>query len=144
MKLQVSLSRIHHFCSAHRLHSPELSDLANLEIYEKCNNPEGHGHDYYAEVTITGEPDKDTGMILPLEDMDHKIRSVLDQLDYKHLDREVEFFKTHLSTGEIIIQYLWQELEKHFPDGMLHYLKLWETSNNYFELGRNLQIVKDG
>jgi len=137
VSLQVSLSRIHHFSSAHRLHSPQLSDTANIGVYEKCNNPQGHGHDYYVEITISGIPGADTGMILPMEEMDQKIRNVLDQLDYKHLDKEVEFFKTHLSTGEIIIQYLWQELDRQFPAGMLHYLKLWETNNNYFELGKS-------
>ena len=137
MNLRVSLSRIHHFSSAHRLHSPDLSDVANVDVYDKCNNPQGHGHDYYVEVTITGKPDTDTGMIVPLEEMDQKIRNVLDQLDYKHLDKEVDFFKSHLSTGEVIIQYLWQELDKQFPADMLHYLKLWETNNNYFELGKS-------
>ena len=58
-------------------------------------------------------------------------------MDHKHLDKEVEFFRENLSSGEIIIQYLWQELEKQFPNDMLHHLKLWETNNNYFEFGRN-------
>jgi 6-pyruvoyltetrahydropterin/6-carboxytetrahydropterin synthase len=137
MAEHVTLSRIHRFSSAHRLHSNALSGVENQEVYDKCNNPNGHGHDYYVEISLIGTPDTKTGMIIPLDELDQRIRKVLDIIDYKHLDKEVEFFKSHLSTGEIIIQYLWQELEKQFPAGMLYHLKLWETSNNYFELGGN-------
>lgn len=135
MAEHISLSRIHRFSAAHRLHSEALSGDENQEVYDKCNNPHGHGHDYYVEISLIGIPDAKTGMIIPLDELDQRIRNVLDIIDYKHLDKEVEFFESNLSTGEIIIQYLWQELDKQFPKGMLHHLKLWETNNNYFELG---------
>ena len=41
-----------------RLHSPELSDAENLEIFGKCNNPNGHGHNYVLEVMVGGQPDR--------------------------------------------------------------------------------------
>jgi 6-pyruvoyltetrahydropterin/6-carboxytetrahydropterin synthase len=135
MKFKLSFNRVYLFSSAHRLHSEDLSDEENISVYDKCNNINGHGHDYRLEVSLKGQPDQETGMIISLEDFDRRVRKVLDRLDYKHLDLEVDFFKSHVSSGEVIIQYLWDELDKLFPSGMLYHLKLWETNNNYFELG---------
>jgi len=135
--VKITINRIYEFSSAHRLHSSDLSEKENDEIYDKCNNINGHGHDYRLEVSLMGTPDVKTGMIISLNDFDIRVSNVLTKLDYKHLDKEVEFFKTNLSSGEIIIQYLWQKLENQFPDNMLYHLKLWETNNNYFECGRS-------
>jgi 6-pyruvoyltetrahydropterin/6-carboxytetrahydropterin synthase len=135
MKHHTTLSRVYEFSAAHRLHTVTLSDEQNVQIYDKCNNPRGHGHDYKLEVSLKGEPDQETGMIFNLDEMDRLVRQVLDQLDYRHLNKEVEFFKTHVSTGEVIIRFLWIELDKLFSGSRLYYLKLWETNNNYFELG---------
>jgi 6-pyruvoyltetrahydropterin/6-carboxytetrahydropterin synthase len=138
VKIRISLNRTYEFSSAHRLHASELSAEQNLQIYDICNNPQGHGHDYRLEVSLQGEPDQKTGMIFALDDMDNLVRLVLDRLDHRHLDKEVDFFKTHVSTGEVIIQYIWDELNKIFPADMLYYLKLWETNNNYFEIGKEV------
>jgi 6-pyruvoyltetrahydropterin/6-carboxytetrahydropterin synthase len=140
VKLWTTLNRVYEFSSAHRLHCPQLSDEQNLQIYDQCNNLQGHGHDYRLEVSLRGEADRKTGMIFSLPQMDNLVRQVLDRLDHRHLDKEVEFFKTHISTGEVIIQYLWSELDKIFPEGMLYHLKLWETNNNYFETGKEVVI----
>lgn len=137
MRLQITISRVYEFSSAHRLHTSELSGKENIVIYDKCNNLNGHGHDYRLEVSLKGIPDKKTGMILILNDFDAGVDNVLNKLDYKHLDKEVDFFKNNLSSGEIIIKYLWQELDKQFPKNMLYHLKLWETNNNYFECGQS-------
>ena len=136
MNTKMTLNRIYQFSSAHRLHTSELSEMENDEIYDKCNNINGHGHDYTLEVSLMGTPDEKSGMIISLKDFDSLVSNVLKIVDYKHLDKEVEFFKTNLSSGEVIIQYLWQELENQFPDNMLYHLKLLETNNNYFECGR--------
>ena len=135
LEYKMTFNRVYRFTSAHRLHSDHLSEQQNLDIYDKCNNFNGHGHDYIVEVAVHGSPDTTTGMIIPLEEFDDKVHSVINRLDYKHLNYEVDFFKQNLSTGEIIIQYLWDALDKVFAPGMLYHLKLWETNNNYFELG---------
>ena len=135
--MQIALTRIYQFSSAHRLNTSALSEKENEKLYNKCNNLNGHGHDYRLEVSITGKPHEKTGMIISLNDFDARVSHVLGKLDYKHLDKEVEFFKTNLSSGEIIIQYLWTELEDQFSENMLYHLKLWETNNNYFECGQN-------
>lgn len=133
-KIKSTFNRVYQFSAAHRLHNPLLSTRANQEIYDKCNNSHGHGHDYKLEVTIMGEIDSESGMIIQLEEFDAKVNSVLKTLDHHHLDMEIAFFKNHVSTGEIIIQFLWQKLNKRLPSGMLFKLKLWETNNNYFEI----------
>ena len=135
MKYKMTFNRVYQFTAAHRLHSEQLSEQENLDIYDKCNNFNGHGHDYTLEVALQGYPDAARGMIIALEEFDQKVKSVIDQLDYKHLNFQVEFFKRNLSTGEVIIQYLWDALTLVFPPDMLYHLKLWETNNNYFELG---------
>ena len=135
MKYNMTFNRVYRFTSAHRLHSDQLSDSENIEVYEKCNNYNGHGHDYTLEVSVQGVPDDVTGMIIPLEELDGNVYDVIKKLDYKHLNFEVDYFQHNLSTGEIIIQFLWDELDKKFNESNLFQLKLWETNNNYFELG---------
>ena len=74
-------------------------------------------------------------MIIPLEQFDSIVKKTLDKLDYKHLDKEVDIFKDDISTSENIIQFLWKSLQKDLKNVELFHLKLWETNNNYFELG---------
>lgn len=136
MSQSITLSRVYQFSASHRLHSHDLTDSENIDVYEKCNNINGHGHDYRLEVSLIGVPDVETGMIMPLEEYDSKVQKVLNQLDYKHLNREVSFFKNNLSTGEVIINFLWKELARNLPANKIFHLKLWETNNNYFELGQ--------
>ncbi len=131
---KVSLSRIYQFSAAHRLHSPLLSEEENRAVYEKCNNYYGHGHDYTVEVTVTGRPDETTGMIIPLPKLDGAVAEILNQLEHKHLNNEIPYFREHPTTGEVIIQFLWSEIEDRLPPGKLTHLKLWETNNNYFEI----------
>jgi len=135
MSVHISLSRVYFFSSAHRLNSPKLSEAENVEIYDKCNNIHGHGHDYKVEVTVKGLPDNDTGMIISLSKLDSIVDSLIKKLDHKHLDYEVVYFRENLSTGEVIVQFIWEELNRKIPDGLLYHLKLWETNNNYFEIG---------
>ena len=134
----VSFSRIYQFSAAHRLHSSKLSAQQNQEIYDKCNNLYGHGHNYFVEVTVWGQPDAETGMVYSLELLDRQVKRVLDRLEHRHLNNEIPFFKERPSTGEVIVQYLWQELSKEIPGDKLYHVRLWETRNNYFEIGKEI------
>jgi 6-pyruvoyltetrahydropterin/6-carboxytetrahydropterin synthase len=129
---ETTFARVYTFSAAHRLHSPLLSDEENLAIYGKCNNPNGHGHTYTLEVSVAGPVDPDTGMVIDLATMDRTVRSVLDRIDYRHLDREIAAFATKPSTAENIVIYLWDELAPRF-EGRLRHLTLWETRKNVFE-----------
>jgi 6-pyruvoyltetrahydropterin/6-carboxytetrahydropterin synthase len=129
---ETSFTRAYVFSAAHRLHAPALSDEQNQAVYGKCNNPNGHGHNYTVEVTVRGPVDTETGMVLDMPVVDRTVRTVLSRLDHRHLDREIAAFAEQPSTAENIIVYLWQELEPRF-EGRLAHLKLWETKKNIFE-----------
>lgn len=133
--VRVAFYRVYRFSAAHRLHIPEYDSAANQALYDKCNNPNGHGHDYTLEVGLWGEPHPETGMVFPLPEFDRLVHEVIDPLDHKHLNEEIDYFKTHRSTGEEIVQFLWRQLEEKFGKKLFR-IKLWETNNNYFELER--------
>lgn len=129
---ETSFSRAYVFSAAHRLHAAQLSEAENQVLYGKCNNPNGHGHNYTLEVTVGGPTDTQTGMVIDMPDLDRRVQAVLTALDHKHLDREVPGFAEHTSTGENIVVYLWNQLAPRL-EGQLRHLKLWETRNNVFE-----------
>ena len=123
------------FHAAHRLHSAALSDPDNLDIYAKCNNLEGHGHEYKVEATIGGEYDKRSGTLYDFVAFTDSLKRSLDPWAFKHLDRETEDFRTVPSTGENIIDRLWARLDPMLDRRLLR-LRLWETPNNRFTLRR--------
>ena len=63
------VTRRYQFAASHRLHSDQLGEKENQQLYGKCNNPFGHGHNYVVEVTVEGEPDRVTGMVLYLKEL---------------------------------------------------------------------------
>ena len=134
---QISLTKKYSFSAAHRLHSERLTVKQNMEVFDKCNNHYGHGHDYYVEVTVAGTPDIETGMLISLAELDNAVNGSLVTLEHKHLDLEIAHFKQNTSTGENIVQYLWQELNKRIPEDKLFHIRLWETNNNYFDMGKD-------
>ncbi|MCY9669897.1 6-carboxytetrahydropterin synthase [Paenibacillus alginolyticus] len=126
------LTRKYHFCAAHRLHSNQLSDEENRELFGKCNNPHGHGHNYYVDVTVKGEPDPVTGMIMNLADLDEIVdRVVMDKFDHKHLNHDTEEFVDLNPTSEVLAYVVYNMLAPYIPN--LHKIGVWETEKNYFE-----------
>lgn len=126
------------FHAAHRLHAPDLSDEDNLEIFGKCNNLKGHGHQYKVEILLGGHYEARTGTIYNLMDVLKSFRGVLDEYDYKHLDLECEEFKEVPSTGENIVEQLWLKLDSKFNQRISR-LTLWETANNKFTIRRQVE-----
>ena len=133
-KRMVYLTRRFDFNSAHRLHNPKLSADENREVFGKCNNPSGHGHNYVLEVTVAGEP-TDEGSLVQVDDLAEVVeRRVVDQLDHKHLNVDVPEFKNVNSTVENIAVVIWKMLEGHVPrPARLHSVKIWETPKTYSE-----------
>ena len=126
------LIRCEHFCSSHRLHSKTLTDEENKNLYGKCNNANGHGHNYNLEVVLRGKISSETGMIMNLCDLKNEIKiAVLDQLDHKNLDLDVEYFKDVVSTAENISVFIWEQMKKTMshPE-FLFEIKLFETDRN--------------
>ncbi|WP_240416344.1 6-carboxytetrahydropterin synthase [Paenibacillus periandrae] len=128
----VSMTRKYHFCAAHRLHSDLLSDEENKRIFGKCNNLYGHGHNYYLDVTVKGEPDAHTGMVMNLSDLDNVVNDVIIQkFDHKHLNLDVEELKDMNPTSDVLVMVINQLLSEQLPN--LYKVGLWETEKNYFE-----------
>jgi 6-pyruvoyltetrahydropterin/6-carboxytetrahydropterin synthase len=128
-----TLTKVYHFSAAHRLHSEKYSDEENRRIFGKCNNPKGHGHDYYIEVKIKGNVDPETGMLMNLSELDEIMRDIIEELDHTRLDVEIPFFEEYQPSGENIVKYIWIKLQPKMKKAKLYYLKLWETPDNYFE-----------
>eukprot|EP01112_Ceratiomyxa_fruticulosa_P012400 TRINITY_DN3430_c0_g1_i1.p2 TRINITY_DN3430_c0_g1~~TRINITY_DN3430_c0_g1_i1.p2 ORF type:complete len:136 (-),score=24.11 TRINITY_DN3430_c0_g1_i1:280-687(-) len=123
------LSRRETFSSSHRLHSRSLSEQENKEIFGKCNNPNGHGHNYVLEVMLYGPIDPVTGMVMNLSDLKKILQDeVLDVLDHKNLDLDVSGFQDKPSTTENLAVWIWEKLAKKVP--LLHEVKIHETENN--------------
>ena len=128
----VFITRRVEFCASHRLHNPALTDEENAELYGCCNNPNGHGHNYVLEVTIQGEPDPRTGMVINLKQLKEILmQEIVDRVDHLNLNVDVPFMQGVIPSSENIIIEFWKILEKAL-DGKcnLYEIRLWETPNN--------------
>ena len=130
----VTVTRRLTFNAAHRVHNPALSDEENTELFGKCNNPNWHGHNYTLEVSVTGGIDPRTGYVIDLARV-KKIaeRAVVERLDHRNLNVEVEFLQGINPTTENIIVAIWKELAPSLEPAKLTRLRLWETENHYAE-----------
>ncbi|MEM4408639.1 MAG: 6-carboxytetrahydropterin synthase [Candidatus Caldarchaeum sp.] len=136
MKEVMTLTRVYRFSAGHRLYNPKFTDEENWRVFGKCTNKNGHGHDYYLEVTVTGNVDPESGMLVNVRDLDDAVGELLEELDHKRLDVEHPFFRENFASGELIVKYCWMRLEpalRSLGGARLNHLKLWETPNNSFE-----------
>lgn len=131
----VALTRVIDFAAAHRLHAPGLSDEENRRIFGKCDNPNGHGHNYGVEVTVVGEPNPVTGMIVDLAALDDVLeREIMARFDHKHLNQDTPDFADVNPTSENLTRAIWDHLEKNIPaPARLFRVVVKETDRNYFE-----------
>ena len=127
----VYISRTDTFSACHRLHSQHLSTEENQRVFGKCNNPNGHGHNYKVEVTLRGPVDPVTGMVLNLTDLKACMeKAFMSTLDHKNLDLDVEYFKDTVSTAENIAVYIWERMSEQLSPGLLYEVKVHETEKN--------------
>ncbi len=127
-------TKVYEFSAAHRLHSQVLTDEENQEIFGKCNNPAGHGHNYVLEVTVKGKVDEKTGLVVGLNVLDEAVeKQVYTRFDYKHLNLDAPEFETLNPTSENFVKVLWDVLEPNLRPAVLHRLRLRETPKNHFD-----------
>lgn len=122
------------FSAAHRLYNPTFSDERNDEIFDICNNVNGHGHNYVLEVTVKGNPDPETGYVIDLK----KLKRIIDEnitrfVDHKHLNMDVEFLRGIIPSAENVAMVFWDILKNKIDEGELHSLKLYESEANFVE-----------
>ncbi len=128
-----SVTRRYRFAAAHRLHSEQLSEAENWKVFGKCNNPNGHGHNYVLFVTVEGSVDSRTGIAVDLVALDEVVtQKVVRRFDHQDLNLDPEF-STKTTTGENLVMLIWDLLVKDVPGGRLKKIGLVETRDNYFE-----------
>ena len=141
--MTVRLSRKYGFFAAHRLHSHKLSESENRSVYGKCNNPNGHGHNYELEITVSGPVDPVTGRVVSLAELDSLAeREILAPFRYRNVNEEVPAFRQAVPTTENLtfevlrrLRLVWREA---FPSGTpeLEKIRIWETERNICELNQ--------
>lgn len=124
----VELSEQYEFSAAHRLHCPELSDKQNRAAFGKCNNPNGHGHNYVIEVTVGG----DTGLSAARATVAEAVRrNVLERFDHKHLNEDTEEFRDLNPTVENIARVVWGLLVNDVAPARLACVRVYETPKTW-------------
>lgn len=132
----IYITRKEHFNAAHKLYNAQWTLEENLKVFGKCANPNYHGHNYEVYVTIKGEINTETGFVMNLFDLSAILKQeVVELLDHKNLNVDIEYFHTRLPSIENLCVFIWQLIEpkikKHGPE--VHCVKIQETDNHFAE-----------
>jgi 6-pyruvoyltetrahydropterin/6-carboxytetrahydropterin synthase len=120
-----------HFAAAHRLHREEWDEETNRRVFDKCNNPNGHGHTYELEVTVEGTVDPATGYVMDFADLKRTVAdAVIHKVNHRHLNYDVPFLSGVNPTAENIAIAIWRQLEGRFGAARLVRVSLNETEKN--------------
>jgi 6-pyruvoyltetrahydropterin/6-carboxytetrahydropterin synthase len=138
--MRAHLTRRYWFSASHRLHCEAMTDQENREVYGKCNNPHGHGHNYALEVTVAGPVDTKTGMICNLADLDEFVnREIIERFGHENLNTLSEFQGTVPTTENLCIE-LYNILERGFRQAQIEKVRMEETMLNSFEYAGGREI----
>jgi 6-pyruvoyltetrahydropterin/6-carboxytetrahydropterin synthase len=132
----IYLTRRERFSAAHRLYQPELSDKENIDLYGPCANPNWHGHNYILWVTIKGNVKNNDGYVVDLKIISEILKlNVIDKLDHKNINLEVDFMKNIIASTENLAIGIWNQIEAEINKlgVVLFSVKLEETENNSVE-----------
>ena len=134
--LEGTVTRRYRFCAAHRLHADRLTLEENQAVFGKCNNPNGHGHNYVVLVTIKTEGADEAQ---ELERLDRTVdETIVKRFDHQDLNGDPEF-ADRTTTGENLVKLIWDLLKTKLPDGRLEKVGVIETRDNYFEYAHSSQ-----
>ncbi|MFN8155547.1 MAG: 6-carboxytetrahydropterin synthase [Bacteroidia bacterium] len=132
----IYITRRERFNAAHKLYKEGWSDTKNLEVFGKCSNPNWHGHNYDLFVTVKGEINPETGFVIDLKFLSQLIKErVIDQLDHKNINLDVDFMKGRMASTEVLAVAIWEQLEAPIREEgcALHSVRVYETENNFVE-----------
>jgi 6-pyruvoyltetrahydropterin/6-carboxytetrahydropterin synthase len=130
------ITRRERFNAAHRLFRSDFTDEQNLETFGKCSNPNWHGHNYELFVTVEGVVNAETGFVINLKTLSKIVKElVIDKLDHKNINIEVDFMKGKLASTEILAISIFEQLEAPIIKlgAKLYSIKICETENNSVE-----------
>jgi 6-pyruvoyltetrahydropterin/6-carboxytetrahydropterin synthase len=134
--MKMLITRKAEFSASHRCYNPKMSEEDNHTLYGELATSHGHGHNYTIEVTLAGDPDPVTGMIFDLKRLKEIInREVIEPMDHRFLNYEVEPFNRVIPTPENIAKEVWNRLEPQLrlPNARLHTVRLYETDDLYVD-----------
>jgi 6-pyruvoyltetrahydropterin/6-carboxytetrahydropterin synthase len=130
----IYVTRRAEFSASHYYHNPDFSPEENRRLFGKLNNPHGHGHNYALEVTLAGELDAGTGMVMDLKNLKRVIETeVMEAMDHRFLNEEVPAFRTAIPTTENIAIEVWRRLDGKIVAGRLYRVRLYETPELYVD-----------
>jgi 6-pyruvoyltetrahydropterin/6-carboxytetrahydropterin synthase len=129
------LTRRYRFSASHRLDTPALSAEANRQLYGKCNNPFGHGHNYILDITVAGSPDE-SGQVAGREELDGLVKErVLTRFDHRNLNLDIAELRGVVATTENVAVAIERALADGWPlRAKLDRVRISETERNIFEL----------
>ena len=130
----VLLNKRIEFAAAHRYIKPEWDEAKNRAVFGLCYNPPAHGHNYMLEVTVSGEVDPKTGMVINLFDLKRVLLAVIEEFDHKNLNLDMPYFKDQIPTSENFARVLWTKLNAQQDIGTLHTIRLCEDEDLYAEV----------
>ena len=130
----VLLTKRIEFAAAHRYIKAEWDEAKNRAVFGPCYNPPAHGHNYMVEVTVSGEVDPKTGMVVNLFDLKRILLNVLEEFDHKNLNLDMPYFEGRIPTSENLARVLWTKLDTQNAIGTLHAIRLYEDEDLYAEL----------
>ena len=134
----VYVIRKEHFNAAHRLFNPAWSEEKNQEVFGLCANNNWHGHNFELIVTVKGKPNVETGFVFDLKQLGDIIKKeIIDKVDHKNLNLDVDFMEGKLASCEVLIMEFWKILAPAIKavsqTAQLHKLHLIETNKNSVE-----------
>jgi 6-pyruvoyltetrahydropterin/6-carboxytetrahydropterin synthase len=119
------------FSAAHRLHNDKYDADWNRRTFDKCNNPGGHGHNYALQVSVRGKIDPESGMVIDLGELKRITQErVVDRVDHRNLNNDVDFLRGVIPTAENLARAFWQQLAPAIKHGSLYEVVLQETEKN--------------
>jgi 6-pyruvoyltetrahydropterin/6-carboxytetrahydropterin synthase len=119
------------FSAAHRLHNPNRDAEWNRRTYDKCDNLRGHGHNYFIRVSVRGKIDPETGMVIDLKKLKDIVHErVVDRVDHRNLNEDVDFLQGIVPTAENLARCFWQQLAPAIKQGSLYEIAVEETEKN--------------
>ncbi len=130
----VYLTRKAEFSASHYYHNPEFTAEENKRIFGKCNNPNGHGHNYTLEITVKGQVDEHSGFVVDLKQLKAIMnREVIDVLDHRFLNKEVAEFQESIPTTENLAISIWNRLRSKLNVAKLHRVRVYETPDLFVD-----------
>lgn len=132
---RVTWTKTYRFCAGHRLHRDDRDAEWNERIFGKCSYAGGHGHNYTVEISVRGEPDPETGRVVPEAAVDAAVEAeIMRKLDHRNLNDALTRDFGPAPTTEVLVLELWRALEPRVPGpAALHRIRVSETSKNVFE-----------